>query len=114
MWATGCIFVEMFTTEPLFPGKTEGLQIMEVMAILGTPEKEDQEYLYESLSESIREMMAKVDKFKPIDLIEVFPSEYQKRDIILAADLARKMLAWHPSKRITAKQALKHPFFKLF
>ena len=32
IWAVGCIFVEMFTLEPLFQGRTEGLQFFEIMA----------------------------------------------------------------------------------
>ena len=37
IWAAGCILAELITLEPLFPGKTEGLQLLEIMAILGPP-----------------------------------------------------------------------------
>ena len=39
IFAAGCIFAELFTLIPLFPGKTEGLQIFEHMCILGNPNK---------------------------------------------------------------------------
>ena len=114
MWAAGCILIEMFTTDPIFPGKTEGLQVLEILAILGTPCKEDQKYLYECLSPSVYEMVNQIERFKQIDMRKVFPNEYSEKDISQAADLAQKMLMWHPEKRIAAKEALKHSFFKMF
>jgi glycogen synthase kinase 3 beta len=41
IWATGCIFAELITQKPLFPGKTEGSQLLEQIAILGTISEED-------------------------------------------------------------------------
>eukprot|EP00826_Nyctotherus_ovalis_P014493 TRINITY_DN14044_c0_g1_i8.p1 TRINITY_DN14044_c0_g1~~TRINITY_DN14044_c0_g1_i8.p1 ORF type:complete len:306 (+),score=101.05 TRINITY_DN14044_c0_g1_i8:229-1146(+) len=114
IWATGCILVEMFTKEPLFPGKTEGMQMLEIFAIIGTPSAEDKEYLYECLTPSTREMVETVEKYDPIDFRKVFPKQYSEKDVAQAADLATKMLAWNPNKRITAKSALEHPFFKIF
>ena len=29
IWAVGCIFAELLTLKPLFPGKTEGSQLLE-------------------------------------------------------------------------------------
>lgn len=115
IWAVGCIFVEMFTLEPLFQGNTEGLQLFEIMAILGSPEEEDKEYLYGALSESVRKALEKVKELPAVDLRVVFPEkDYSSADIAKAADLARKMLQWNPRNRVTAKNALKHPFFKFF
>ena len=114
VWAAGCIFIEMFTMEPVFPGKTEGLQLLEIMAILGSPTTEDKAYLYESLSSVTKKMVEQLEAFKQIDMKKVFPPPYSEKDIIQAADLALKMLTWNPEKRTTAKQALKHPFFKVF
>lgn len=37
VWAIGCIFAEFMTLRPLFPGKTEGSQFLEQVAILGLP-----------------------------------------------------------------------------
>lgn len=39
IWAIGCIFAEFMTLRPLFPGKTEGSQFIEQVAILGLPNK---------------------------------------------------------------------------
>jgi hypothetical protein len=35
--AIGCIFAEFMTQRPLFPGKTEGSQLLEQVAVLGLP-----------------------------------------------------------------------------
>jgi serine/threonine protein kinase len=40
IWAIGCIFTEFMTLRPLFPGKTEGSQFIEQVAILGLPTKQ--------------------------------------------------------------------------
>ncbi len=112
IWATGCIFLEMFTLEPVFPGKSEGLQLIEVMALLGTPTSDDKKYLYEGLSPSVKKMVEQIEHFEPVDLKKVFPTTYKANDIAQAADLASKMLQWDPHKRISASQALKHSFFK--
>ena len=113
IWATGCIFLELFTLDPLFPGKTEGLQLFEMMAILGSPQGEDKKYLYEPLSDAVKKSLEQVKELPAIDLKVVFPeAHYKATDIAQATDLAKKMLEWNPQKRITAKNALKHPFFK--
>ena len=41
IWAVGCILFELLTRTPLFPGDTEGLQILEQSCVLGTPTEED-------------------------------------------------------------------------
>ena len=40
IWAIGCIFAEFMTLRPLFPGKTEGSQFIEQVAVLGLPTKQ--------------------------------------------------------------------------
>ena len=39
IFATGCILAELFMLTPLFPGKTEGLEIFEHICLLGNPGK---------------------------------------------------------------------------
>lgn len=40
IWAIGCIFAEMATQTPLFPGDSEIDQLFKIFRVLGTP-KED-------------------------------------------------------------------------
>ena len=113
IWAAGCVFVELFTLEVLFPGKTEGSQLLEIMAIMGPPKKVDQKYLYNAISPDTQQMLEKVSGMQKIELSEVFPKEnYKSNEISLAVSLAKKLLQWNPDKRFTASQALDHKFFK--
>jgi len=41
VWAIGCILAEFLTRRPIFPGKTEGSQLIEQIAILGLPTAEE-------------------------------------------------------------------------
>lgn len=41
VWAIGCILAEFLTRRPIFPGKTEGSQLIEQIAILGLPSAEE-------------------------------------------------------------------------
>lgn len=41
IWAIGCILAEFLTRRPIFPGKTEGSQLIEQIAILGLPTAEE-------------------------------------------------------------------------
>ncbi len=120
IWAAGCILVELFTLDPLFPGKTEGLQLLETMAILGKPSESDKKYLYACLTDRTRSALDQLEGMQGVDLESVFPLKsaenptkgYTKTEIRLATGLARKMLQWNPGKRVSAEQALEHPFFR--
>lgn len=112
VWAAGCILVELFTKEPLFPGKSEGLQLLEIMMVLGTPEEKDRKYLYSCLTKATRKQVENVKDMHKSDVTKVFPKYYKRTSLNLAKDLVTKMLQWNPNKRISAKQALKHAFFK--
>ena len=41
--AIGCILAEFLTKRPIFPGKTEGSQLIEQIAILGLPTRQELE-----------------------------------------------------------------------
>lgn len=61
VWAIGCILAELITLRPLFPGKTEGSQLIEQIAILGMPSEDE---LYEMSAEMTPdrvEMVLKID-----------------------------------------------------
>ena len=45
IWAVGCIMAEMYTLQPLFPGRSEIDQIFRVCSVLGTPDKVSFEFI---------------------------------------------------------------------
>ena len=112
IFASGCIFAELFTLMPLFPGKTEGLQIFEHMCILGNPPKGYFEKF--QLPESFLNYFVNMDKIDKADIKTVINQNkfYNEDDVKEAGDLILKMIAWDSEERISAKNALKHPFFK--
>ena len=112
IFAAGCIIAELFTLTPLFPGKTEGLQIFEQMSILGNPGKEYFEKF--NLSRDYIEYYGSIkiegiSKFEKILNEEMF---YSNDDAKNAADLIMNMLRWDYNKRYSAEHCLNHPFLK--
>ena len=113
IWAIGCIFAEFMTLRPLFPGKTEGSQFIEQVAILGLPSKKTLMNMSEQITTNTVELVQKLDDMpvQKFDMILPYNS-YDKTDIREASDLLSKMLQWAPKERIDCNAALKHAFFK--
>lgn len=111
IWATGCIIAELLTLKPLFPGKTEGSQFLEQMAVLGTPSSSEFERMASNIPKTTMKLLKQLDKFEKKDLASLIPSFYHKRDIKKVVDLIESMLKWDPKERMTAEEALHHEFF---
>jgi cyclin-dependent kinase len=102
MWSVGCIFAEMaLRGSPLFPGDSEIDQIFKIFRILGTPTEES----WPGLSQ--------LPDYKPS-----FPN-WSRQNIqatvpTLDANgihLLEETLIFDTAKRMSAKRALKHPYF---
>jgi len=100
LWSTGCIFAEMVSKKALFPGDSEIDQIFRIFKILGTPT----EAVWPGVTQ-LPEFKANFPSWRPQSL-----ANHVTRDPQIV-DLLQKMLAYEPSKRISAKQALLHPYF---
>ncbi|CAL9204283.1 unnamed protein product [Musa hybrid cultivar] len=102
VWSVGCIFAEMANQRPLFPGDSEIDELFKIFRILGTPNEE----IWPGVT-SLPDFKSAFPKWLPKDLTTVVPN-------LEAAgiDLLSKMLHLDPSKRITARQALDHDYFK--
>jgi len=103
MWATGCVFAEMATGQPLFAGDSEIDTIFKVFQKLGTPTEE----MWPGLSE--------LPFFKPSfpkwpakgwDNIRNTKSQVGLDGI----DLLEKLMAYDPKKRLSARKSLEHPY----
>jgi serine/threonine protein kinase len=111
-FAAGCIMAELFTLTPIFPGKTEGLQLFEQMCILGKPSK-----FYFSkfnLPQNFLNFFNEMEEIIPYDLKKLLNKHkvYDDESIETAANLLASIVAWEPSDRLSAAEVLKHPFFK--
>ncbi|XP_068678127.1 extracellular signal-regulated kinase 2-like [Montipora capricornis] len=106
MWSLGCILGEMLLGKPLFPGTSTLDQIERIMTIIPTPSRQDIDSIKSQYSSSVLDRMA----FKPKkSLEEVIPNAPPD-----GIDLLKKLLQFNPDKRLTAEQALKHPFVARF
>lgn len=101
IWSTGAIIAEMITKRPLFPGDSEIDQLFSIFKILGTPTEETWPGVTELPTYS-----STFPKFRRRNLKDVLPGADP-----LAIDLIEKMLAYDPAQRISAKDALDHPWF---
>lgn len=102
MWSVGCIFAEMSTRKPLFPGDSEIDEIFKIFRLLGTP------------TEDVWPGVTTYPDFK-----SSFPRWIQDPDTPLCPslepagqELLELMLIYDPASRISAKQACNHPYFE--
>jgi len=101
IWSAGCIFAEMIAKRPLFPGDSEIDQLFRVFRVLGTPVEE----IWRGCT-SLPDYKANFPKWKKQELSKVLPMADDQ-----ALDLLSKMLIYEPHQRISAKEAIKHPYF---
>lgn len=115
IWAAGCIIFELVTRTPMFPGDAEGLQLLEQAQILGLPSAEEMKELEKICDVPALSLLKQSRDFVKTDLRQILNSNsrnrYSKDDLRLAADLIQKCIEWVPRRRISATDALQHPFF---
>lgn len=66
--AVGCILFEMMSKTPLFPGDTEGLQILEQICIVGSPSDEDMAKLAKICDETVMKVLKRATFLKRLDI----------------------------------------------
>ncbi|KAL5228209.1 hypothetical protein ABZP36_016474 [Zizania latifolia] len=104
IWSIGCIFAEILTGKPLFPGKNVVHQLDLMTDLLGTPSMDT---VTRIRNEKARRYLSSMRKKQPITFFERFP----KADPA-ALKLLQRLLAFDPKDRPTAEEALADPYFK--
>ncbi|XP_070790863.1 cyclin-dependent kinase 2 isoform X3 [Pituophis catenifer annectens] len=102
IWSLGCIFAEMLTRRALFPGDSEIDQLFRIFRTLGTPD----ETVWPGVT-SMPDYKSSFPKWARQDFSKVVPPLDEEGRKLLAL-----MLHYDPNKRISAKTALNHPFFR--
>ncbi|XP_078390599.1 cyclin-dependent kinase 4 isoform X2 [Cetorhinus maximus] len=100
LWSTGCIFAEMFRRRPLFCGKSEADQLGKIFDMTGLPAEED----WPADVTLPRSAFTN----RPPQLVKSYIPEIDD----LGAELLLALLAFSPYKRISAFDALQHPYFQ--
>lgn len=104
-WGVGCIFAEMASGKPLFCGGNETDQLLKIIKIIGSPNTADWANMV-FLPGYKKFNLDKLPKFTGKNLSTVLPRLGPH-----GLDLLSQFLQYDPAKRITAKNAMKHPFF---
>lgn len=103
LWAIGCIAFEIIALFPLFPGSNELDQIERIHNIMGTPDDE--------ILGKFKRFATHIDfnfaKKKGAGIAPMIPHVDQH-----CIDLIQKLLAYDPEERMSARQALRHPYFR--
>ncbi|XP_047698823.1 mitogen-activated protein kinase 15 isoform X4 [Prionailurus viverrinus] len=107
MWSLGCVLGEMLRGRPLFPGTSTLHQLELILETIPPPSKEDLLALSSSFSASVLPCLGSrprqtLDALLPPDT----PPE--------ALDLLKGLLVFAPGKRLSAAQALRHPYVQRF
>lgn len=102
MWSLGCIFSEIASTKPLFPGECEISQLFKIFEIVGTPNQRSWPGVVE------------FPHFKSV--FPQWPFNLRKLEETSCLtghglDILRDILRYPPEHRLTAKQALCHRYF---
>ncbi|KAM0746151.1 Pkinase-domain-containing protein [Meredithblackwellia eburnea MCA 4105] len=101
VWSCGTIFAEMASGIPLIPGDSEIDQIFKTFRLLGTPTSE----IWPGLT-TMPDFKPTFPRWRPQSLKDVLP-EMEERGL----HLLEGMLVYDPARRISAKAALRHPYF---
>jgi len=112
MWSLGCILVELETGTPLFPAKNEQDLPLYHMEFLGLPQ------------DDVMSRASRADEFfahgRPLRHTDRKGRHHpihsrQLEDVLqnpdpVLLDFLRRCLTWNPADRITAAEALRHPW----
>ena len=101
MWAVGCIFAELILRHPVFPGTSALDELARIFNIVGTPTEANWPNV--TLLPAYVEFEAR----QPLRFQDIFGANAGPQ----TTSLLKQMLVLNPAQRITAAQALEHPYF---
>ncbi|PKU40153.1 mitogen-activated protein kinase 15 [Limosa lapponica baueri] len=107
MWSIGCILGELLLGKPLFPGTSTMNQIEQILRVIPAPSPED---ILAMQSDYKASVINRMSSRQQVTFEQIFPPSTP----LPALDLLKKLLVFNPDKRLTAEEALQHPYVKRF
>ncbi|KAM9313042.1 mitogen-activated protein kinase 6 [Gastrophryne carolinensis] len=105
MWAAGCIFAEMLTGKTLFAGAHELEQMQLILESIPVVHEEDRQELLSVIPIFIRNDMTEPHTPLTQLLTGISPE---------AIDFLEQILTFSPMDRLTAEEALSHPYMSIY
>lgn len=101
IWSLGCIFYELATGKALFPAKNEQEELLKIFKVCGTPTRES----WPGVGE-LPQWRDDFPVYPGTPIPDLLPNLDEQ-----GRDLFAKMMHIDPAKRISARDALTHPWF---
>lgn len=108
IWSCGCILAELVSGRPLFPGRDYHHQLWLILEVTGSPSFEDVECIKSARAKSYISNLP----LKPKMPWEIALDKQNLNPQML--DLLDRMLTFNPNKRISAAEALTHPYLSTY
>ncbi|PVU92160.1 hypothetical protein BB561_004008 [Smittium simulii] len=101
IWSSGCVMAELMLGQPIFPGESGIDQLVEIIKILGTPTRDQIRTMNKDY------MDHRFPQIKPTPFTKIFRTRASPN----AIEILTKLLEYTPTMRLTAVEAMTHPFF---
>lgn len=102
IWSIGCIFAEMLSRRPLFPGHNTQHQLQLIISFLGSPRMEE-------LNKIPNDKCQNFIQSQPFSVGKAF-EEVFRDSMPIAINFLQNMLQFDPDKRCTVPEALQHGY----
>lgn len=107
IWAWGCIVAEMHLGKPILKGSSTIDMMHNIVELLGTPLEADVDAMQAQYAHMSLQQL-------PISLPTLAFAEIIPDCSQVLCDLLELCFQWNPMKRLTAVEALRHPFLSAF
>ncbi|KAL4484782.1 hypothetical protein ABPG74_019959 [Tetrahymena malaccensis] len=102
MWSCGIIMAELLKRQPIIRGASTDDQMRQILQLIGSPDQ------YQIKDPEYKKLLSYFPYCPGKNFKLIFPNASSQ-----CLDLLKKLLQIDPSQRITAEQALAHPFFEM-